>query len=138
MNHTILLRSMTSCYKCEAEITFSDEYISERTGRRIPLDAWSGDPHRCPMYKRPRKYDPCYTCGALIYFDDDAPKSINGKFVSHDQRTGIAHQCPESDSNGGGRTSATMTDEDRLARPEKIEENLVRMQEAKRQEDPLN
>ena len=71
----------------------------------------------------------------FIYFDDDAPKSINGKFVPQDQRTGIAHQCPESDYNGGGRTSATMTDEDRLARPERIE---VRMQEAKRQEDPLN
>ena len=90
------------------------------------------------MSKRPRKYNPCYACGALIYFDDDAPKSINGKFVPQDQRTGEAHQCPESDYNGGGRTATTMTDEDRLARPEKIEENLVRMQEAKRQEDPLN
>ncbi|CAN5179857.1 hypothetical protein BH18THE2_BH18THE2_14630 [soil metagenome] len=88
---------LTSCYKCETEITFDDEYVSERTGKKIPLDGYTLEPHRCPMYKAPKKYKPCLKCGALIYFDEDAPKSVNGKWVPQDQRTGQTHQCPEND-----------------------------------------
>lgn len=134
---------MTSrCYHCEADITFSDEYISERTGRRIPLDAYTMGPHHCPMYKPPRKYVPCRNdCNTLIYFDREADKSASGKWIPLEKDTGLPHNCPESDynKNYGGTVPATMmTDEDRMARSDKIKENLVIMQETKRQEDLLN
>jgi hypothetical protein len=131
----------TRCYKCEAEITFSEEIVSQKSGRMVPLDPYTMDRHQCPMYKPPRKYVPCRMCGMLLYFDPDAPKSVNDKWVPYEQRSGVPHDCPESDynkNNGGTVPATTMTDEDRIARSDKLKENLVIMQETKRQEDLLN
>lgn len=122
----------TRCYKCEAEITFTDEHISMRTGRKIPLDDYTMEPHRCPMYKRPRKYSPCNNCGAMIYFDEDAPKSSSGKWIPQDQRTGAAHQCPESDFN---KDSGEVSNAEKAERLEKVKVSLAKMKEVKKQED---
>jgi hypothetical protein len=121
---------MTSrCYKCEAEITFSDEIVSPRTGRMVPLDPYTMGRHQCPYYNPPKKYTPCRLCGMLLYFDPDAPKSVNGKWVPYEQRSGTPHQCPESDYN---KTNSGMTEQDR---DENIKIGLAKIREAKRKED---
>ena len=47
---------MLYCRLCNAEITFSDEYVSERTGKKIPLDLETEEPHDCPS-----------TCGCSMF-----------------------------------------------------------------------
>jgi hypothetical protein len=119
----------TRCYKCEAEITFSAEIVSQKSGRMVPLDPYTMDRHQCPMYKPPRKYVPCRMCGMLLYFDPDAPKSVNDKWVPYEQRSGVPHNCPESDYN---KNSSGMTGQDRT---EIIKAGLAKLREAKNQED---
>jgi hypothetical protein len=36
------------CKYCEEEIVFDDEYVSEYSGKRIPLVAETYEPHICP------------------------------------------------------------------------------------------
>jgi hypothetical protein len=126
---------MTSrCYRCEAEITFSEEIVSQRTGRMVPLDPYTMGSHQCPYYNPPKKYSPCRLCGMLLYFDPDAPKSINGKWVPYEQRSGEPHQCPESDYNKNMNNDTTNenTNEEWA---DKVKEGLARIKEAKKQED---
>ena len=117
---------VSSFYRCEAEITFSEEIVSVKTGRMIPLDPYTMGRHQCPMYKPPRNYVPCRMCGMLLYFDPDAPKSVNDKWVPYEQKSGEPHQCPESDYNkknsGPDRT-------------EIIKASLAKMRAAKQQYD---
>lgn len=128
------MRGMTTrCYKCEAEITFTDEHISMRTGRKIPLDSFTMEPHLCPMYNPPKKYKPCNSCGALIYFDKDAAKSINGKWVPLEQKTNSPHNCPESDFNKD--SNSEIANAERTVYLEKVKEGLAKMRAAKKQED---
>jgi hypothetical protein len=37
------------CYLCGKPIKFDNEYINERTGKKIPLDAETNEPHNCPV-----------------------------------------------------------------------------------------
>jgi hypothetical protein len=41
------------CNLCEEPITFSDEYVSETTGKKIPLEPDTDEPHKCPMQPNP-------------------------------------------------------------------------------------
>jgi hypothetical protein len=36
------------CKYCDEEIVFDDDYISEYSGKKIPLDAETYEPHICP------------------------------------------------------------------------------------------
>jgi hypothetical protein len=100
------------CYLCGKPIKFDNEYISERTGKKIPLDAETNEPHNCPVRrsqqeqqqlqqqqpspqqeKQQRRYHQCNKgCGQEIYFDANS-KSQGGKSIPLDKETGLPHQC---------------------------------------------
>jgi predicted nucleic acid-binding Zn ribbon protein len=102
------------CYLCGKPIEFDNEYINERTGKKIPLDAETNEPHNCPVRRsqqeqqqsqpqrqqplqqqehQERRYHQCSKgCGQEIYFDANT-KSQSGKFIPLDKETGLPHQC---------------------------------------------
>jgi hypothetical protein len=86
---------MTQCKLCGETIHFSNDVVSERTGKKIPLEEGSDDPHRCAEWEAlHRKYYTCKDCGAPIYFDDKHI-SKNGKHIPLSKTTGEPHQCEE-------------------------------------------
>ena len=40
--------SSLSCKLCGQPITFDNKHISQRTGKKIPLDVETNEPHDCP------------------------------------------------------------------------------------------
>ena len=66
------------CRLCGVRIKFDDKHISERTGKRIPLDVETEEPHDCParreqqqvqLPQQQRRYHMCNKgCGQEIYF----------------------------------------------------------------------
>jgi hypothetical protein len=42
-------KSSLFCYLCGKPIKFGNEYISERTGKKIPLDEETSEPHDCSV-----------------------------------------------------------------------------------------
>jgi predicted nucleic acid-binding Zn ribbon protein len=88
---------MTSCRLCGQAIRWDKGYVSEVSGKMIPLDEdpETNRPHRCDEWKaQNRKYRDCNSCGKPIFFDE-SQKSINGKFIPLDQQTGQPHECSE-------------------------------------------
>jgi predicted nucleic acid-binding Zn ribbon protein len=85
---------MTECKLCGEPIHFNNDIVSERTGKKIPLDE-TDEPHNCPGWKaQHRKYYNCKDCGAEIYFDE-VHISKSGKHIPLDKETGEPHQCDE-------------------------------------------
>jgi hypothetical protein len=87
------------CRICGERIKFDDKHISQRTGKRIPLDVDTEEPHDCPARREQqqqpeqRRYHQCIKgCGQEIYFDANN-KSQSGKFIPLDKDTGLPHQC---------------------------------------------
>jgi hypothetical protein len=90
------------CRLCGERIKFDDKHISERTGKRIPLDVDTEEPHDCPVRRdqpqqpqqtQQRRYHQCNKgCGQEIYFDANN-KSQSGKYIPLDKDTGLPHQC---------------------------------------------
>jgi hypothetical protein len=93
------------CRLCGERIEFDDKHISERTGKKLPLDVDTEEPHDCPARKeqqqqsqqiqqtQQRRYHQCNKgCGQEIYFDANS-KSQSGKFIPLDKDTGLPHQC---------------------------------------------
>jgi hypothetical protein len=103
--------SSLSCRLCQQPIKFDDKHISQRTGKKIPLDIETSEPHDCPVRRdqpqqqqqgqqqpqqqpQQRRYHQCNKgCGQEIYFDANN-KSPSGKFIPLDKDTGLPHQCP--------------------------------------------
>ena len=89
---------MTSCKYCSKTLTFSEEYVSEKSGKKIPLSAQTGQPHRCQeslnMWHREHPLK-CRQCGEEIFFDDKMT-SESGKLIPLATSTGNAHDCPKS------------------------------------------
>jgi hypothetical protein len=82
------------CKWCDAEITFDDEHLSEKTGKKIPLDPETDKPHDCPIWElKHRKYFDCRRgCGSQIYFDKKQ-RSESGKWIPIDKNTAQPHEC---------------------------------------------
>jgi hypothetical protein len=114
-------KSSLFCYLCGKPIKFDNEHISERTGKKIPLDEETSEPHDCPVrsqrqqrqsqQEQPKKLDNQFSeqpaekqqqqrryhqcnkgCGQEIYFDPDN-KSQSGKWIPLSKDTGQPHQC---------------------------------------------
>ena len=74
-----------------------NDILSERTGKKIPLDEGSDEPHRCAEYEaQNRRYYPCRECNAPIYFDD-SHISKNGKHIPLSKSTGGPHECGDEE-----------------------------------------
>jgi hypothetical protein len=99
--------SSLSCRQCGQPITFDNKHVSQRTGKKIPLDPETNEPHDCPVRRdqpqqqskqglpqqQQRHYLQCNKgCGQEIYFDANS-KSQSGKFIPLDRDTGEPHQC---------------------------------------------
>ena len=99
--------SSLSCRQCGKPITFDNKHISQRTGKKIPLDVDTGEPHDCPARREQQqaqlppqsqssqqiRYHQCIKgCGNEIYFDANN-KSQSGKYIPLDKETGQPHQC---------------------------------------------
>jgi hypothetical protein len=101
--------SSISCRQCGQPITFDNKHISQRTGKKIPLDPGTNEPHDCPVRRdqpqqqqqgqiqqprqTQRRYLQCNKgCGQEIYFDANS-KSQSGKYIPLDKDTGLPHQC---------------------------------------------
>jgi hypothetical protein len=89
------------CNLCDEAIRFDGDHISERTGKKIPLDLDTDEPHDCPAWRSQqeqrrrtqRRYYSCRKgCGQFIYFDANN-KSQNGKWIPFDKETNEPHQC---------------------------------------------
>jgi hypothetical protein len=94
------------CRLCNQPITFDNKHISQRTGKKIPLDVETNEPHDCPVRRdqpqqqqgqqsqqMQRRYYQCRKgCGQEIYFDANS-KSQSGKFIPLDKDTGLPHKC---------------------------------------------
>jgi hypothetical protein len=84
---------MTECKLCGETIHFDDKIVSERTGKKIPLDEGSDGRHQCEEWKaQNRRYYNCRNCGQPIYFDENQ-KSKNDKFIPLDKEAGQPHVC---------------------------------------------
>ena len=102
--------SSLPCRLCGKPIKFDEKHISYRTGKKIPLDVDTDEPHDCPSRRtnsqqqqseqppqqqqlQQRQYHQCNKgCGQEIYFDTNN-KSQSGKWIPLDKDTGLLHQC---------------------------------------------
>jgi hypothetical protein len=95
-----------SCNLCGEPIKFDDKHVSQRTGKKIPLDIETNEPHDCPVRRdqpqqqqsqqqlqQQRRYLQCNKgCGQEIYFDANN-KTESGKWIPLSKDTGLPHQC---------------------------------------------
>jgi hypothetical protein len=105
-----------SCNLCGEPIKYDDKHVSQRTGKKIPLDIETNEPHDCPVWRsnqqsqqlqqqqpqqqqqeqqqeKQRRYYRCNKgCSQQIYFDANN-KSQSGKWIPLDKQTGLPHQC---------------------------------------------
>ena len=98
--------SSLTCRQCNQPITFDNKHISQRTGKKIPLDPTTNEPHDCPVRRdnlqpqqqqqtqegqsqqTQRRYLQCNKgCGQEIYFDANS-KSQSGKYIPLDKEIG--------------------------------------------------
>ena len=101
--------SSLSCRLCRQPIKFSDKRVSQKTGKKIPLDIETNKPHDCPVWRdqqqqgqqsqhqqqtqQRRYYKQCNKrCGQLIYFHD-SQRTENGKWIPLERETGEPHRC---------------------------------------------
>jgi hypothetical protein len=89
--------STLACIQCGKPIKFDDKKLSQRTGKKIPLDLKTDEPHGCPLWRseqhKQRRYYSCRkACGQFIYFDENE-RTENGKWIPLSKETGLPHQC---------------------------------------------
>src|SRR5919206_2936335 len=96
------------CRQCNQPIAFDNKHISQRTGKKMPLDIETNEPHDCPvrgdqpqqqqvqqMQKIQRRYLQCNK-GQEIYFNANS-KSQSGKWIPIDKDKGQPQQIKFSD-----------------------------------------
>jgi hypothetical protein len=84
---------------------FDNKHISQRTGKKIPLDPTTNEPHDCPVRRdnlqsqqgqsqqTQRRYLQCNKgCGNEIYFDA-INKTQSSKWIPLNKDTGLPHEC---------------------------------------------
>lgn len=83
------------CNKCEKAIIFSRTVMS-RTGKFIPLDVETGEPHMC----KERFIVECRKCGKEITFENNFRNPKNGKCIPLNAYDGETHKCKSSSRTG--------------------------------------
>ena len=93
------------CFKCNKPIYFAIQEIetpsgkptvSQRNGKKIPLDTDTMEPHDCPdsPYHHQNRIVECWNCGEEITFSDDEV-SESGRKIPLDPETYDPHTCLE-------------------------------------------
>lgn len=76
---------------------------SQRTGKKIPLDIETNEPHDYPVLRdqplpqgqqQSQTQQPQRGCSQEIYFDA-SNKTESGKWIPPDKQTGLPHQCQQ-------------------------------------------
>lgn len=75
-------------------------HISKRTGKKIPLDPSTGEPHDCPARSKSKADAKCYGCGAPIDFNDQIV-SPGGISIPLEKGTLNKHDCPNKSRHVG-------------------------------------
>jgi hypothetical protein len=44
--------SSLTCRQCGEPIKLDDKHVSQRTGKKIPLDVQTNEPHGCPVHSQ--------------------------------------------------------------------------------------
>jgi len=104
--------SSLSCRQCGQPITFDNKHISQRTGKKIPLDPGTNEPHDCPVRRdqpqqqqqgqsqqsyqqQQTRYHQCNKgCGQEIYFDANKYQDSERQIHSTRQRDRRATPMP--------------------------------------------
>jgi hypothetical protein len=85
---------MIACQKCNDPIIFSDSWVSEKSGKRIPLDESTHQPHQCPNSTFVNQVLQCKYCQSKISFSDQVI-SPRGKKIPLNAGTLQKHECKE-------------------------------------------
>ncbi|MGB7955585.1 MAG: hypothetical protein WCF23_16540 [Candidatus Nitrosopolaris sp.] len=64
---------MTYCKYCDEPLKFHEHHISD-SGKKIPLDRDTGEPHNCPERPSSNYTIECKYCDEEIYFDEGVCK----------------------------------------------------------------
>ena len=64
-----MIKNLYKCRQCGADIYFDDVHVSAKTGKKIPLDPYNEEPHKCPAWKSKTLH--CNACNKEIFFDND-------------------------------------------------------------------
>ena len=95
---TFTTSSTVQCKRCQHPIKFDDRHVSQKTGKKIPLDAQTGQRHDCPALppqqpqqqptEKGKRFLKCSKgCG------DVNTKTKTGKWIPISKATGLPHQC---------------------------------------------
>jgi hypothetical protein len=85
---------MIACQKCNDPIVFSDSWVSERSGKSIPLDESTHEPHICPNSTFVNQVLQCKYCQSKITFSVQVI-SPRGKKIPLNEGTLQKHECKE-------------------------------------------
>jgi hypothetical protein len=81
-------KSSLFCYLCGKPIKFDNEYINERTGKKIPLDAETNEPHNCPVRRSQQEQQQSQPSQLQ---QQQPSQQQEHQFL--DKETGLRHQC---------------------------------------------
>lgn len=81
---------IVQCNQCGEDITFDKYHVSDKSGKKIPLDPDTYEPHDCVEFDS-QIY--CNLCDKPIEFDDDYVSERTGKKIPLDIDTGEPHDC---------------------------------------------
>jgi hypothetical protein len=84
---------MIACYKCNDPITFKENIISEKSGKKIPLNE-DFTPHICPNSDFVSQILECKHCHGQISFSHQVV-SPRGRKIPLDSGTLQKHECKE-------------------------------------------
>jgi hypothetical protein len=117
--------SSLACKQCGQPIKFDDKRVSQRTGKKIPLDVDTQEAHNCPKWDRrsrngqqqgqsqqqqgeiqqqqqqtqqEKRYYCNKGCGQEIYFDVNS-KTESGRWIPLSTETRQPHQCQTNNNN---------------------------------------
>jgi hypothetical protein len=88
---------MASCKRYGNPLSFDDDFVSERSGAKIPLESNTNEPHNCESeyFFDSRSQLKCSYCKTSIFFDDDYVSRYSGKEIPLDAETERPHDCSE-------------------------------------------
>ena len=86
----------TLCRLCNEPIYFDNEVVGPKTGKLIPLDTVTEEPHNCKVREeqQQRRYIKCIKCSKDIYFDSNF-MSKSGKYIPLSKSTAEPHNCDD-------------------------------------------
>jgi hypothetical protein len=85
------MSSSLSCRQCGQPITFDNKHISQKTGKKIPLDVDTNEPHDCPVRREQQQTQLPPQSQQRRYLQCN--KIENGKWIPLYKQTGLPHQC---------------------------------------------